>query len=145
MKGGRQFGKYVSVAIGSALIDWAFFGALTVFGTYHLYAQMVSRVSGGVFSFVVNKVWSFGVPEIDRTVIEGRRFLLLYLASYLLALSLLYLFADLLGLWTYVAKLFADFICFVFNFVIMRLYVYHKRAGILHFLREGLKALRKAT
>jgi putative flippase GtrA len=132
----KQFSKYGGVAAGSALTDYAVFTLLLFLGTGVLPAQIVSRISGGVFSFAVNKYWSFGAKE-GHLKREGRRFLILYGFSYLLALLIVYVLTVDFGINPYPAKLAADTTCFVVNFLVMRHYVFDSRGGILH----GLKRL----
>lgn len=123
------FAKYCGVAGGAALSDWLVFVILDVLGVNHIYAQMISRISGGVFSFVVNRKWSFNAGHVDHLTRQGRRFMLLYAFSYALSVGLLYFLVDVLGMPKYAAKLAADSTCFVVNFVAMRIYVFKDRAG----------------
>lgn len=125
----RRFAQYGLVAAGSAVTDWIAFIALTSSGMNHLSAQMASRIAGGVFSFVTNKTWSFDRDISRRFWIEGRRFILLYVFSYVLSLSFLYLAVDILHTPLYAAKLLADSTCFVVNFLVMQAYVFHDRRG----------------
>lgn len=126
----KQFSKYGSVAAGSAATDYAIFLALLFFGTNVLLAQMVSRISGGIFSFFTNKYWSFGAKEANNLKTEGRRFLILYGFSYLLSLALIYLFTEQFGSGPYAAKITADIICFIVNFLVMRRYVFGGGRGL---------------
>lgn len=125
-----QFGRYGGVAFGSALSDWIVFGALSWLGVYYIYAQMVSRCAGGLFSFLMNKHWSFKHRQ-GSYVVEGRRFLLLYLFSYCLSLMILYLAKEFASLSSPISKLLADSVCLFVNFLMMRYYVFHKRLGII--------------
>jgi len=134
--------KYGLVAVLSAAVDWTAFTALMLFmGGYHIYAQMISRIVGGLFSFLTNKYWSFDSTSSNRVLIEGRRFLLLCLMSYSLAICLFYLFSNVMGISPYIAKFMADTSCMVMNFVVMQAYVFHDRSGFSQLLRRGLKKL----
>jgi putative flippase GtrA len=75
----------------------------------------------------VNKYWSFQSPQHKRALGEAWRFLVLFLASYALSLTL---FSALTwsGIRPYLAKLATDTICFFFNFLVMRWWVYRHGA-----------------
>ena len=142
-----QFVKYATVALLSAASDWVVFTALFAAFGWPIIAQGTSRIVGGVVSFAVNKYWSFESRRHERTLIEARRFLVLFVISYVVSLSL---FSALTygGVWPYWAKLITDTSCFFFNFVMMRFWVYRPQqpapavettASRLH-STEGLRA-----
>jgi putative flippase GtrA len=131
-----KFVQYGGVAIGSTVVDWAVFIGLSYFGIHHLIAIGFSRIAGGLFSFVLNRNWTFSARGGRHVTIQGRRFLLLYGASYFLAITTVYVLVDLVGMSVYLSKFCADGLCFLFNFVIMKVYVFHIRAGISERLRS---------
>jgi putative flippase GtrA len=118
-----QFLKYVTVAMLSAASDWAVFAGLLAASGLPIMAQGTSRIVGGFVSFGINKYWSFQSRRRERTLIEARRFLMLFVVSYFLSLSL---FSALTLIWLspYWAKLITDTSCFFFNFLMMRFWVY---------------------
>jgi putative flippase GtrA len=121
-----QFAKYVTVALLSAAADWLVFATLfTAFG-WTLLAQATSRIVGGLVSFGTNKYWSFQSYQHKQALHEAWRFAMLFIASYGLSLSL---FSFLTYLYTgpYWAKLITDTSCFLFNFLVMRFWVYRPR------------------
>jgi putative flippase GtrA len=121
-----QFAKYVTVALLSAASDWAVFAALfTAFG-WTLLAQATSRIVGGLVSFGTNKYWSFQSYQHKQALHEAWRFAMLFIASYGLSLSL-FSFLTYLGAGPYWAKLITDTSCFLFNFLMMRFWVYRPR------------------
>ena len=136
----KQFSKYGGVAAGSAIADYAVFSALLFLGAGILPAQMFARVAGGIFSFTLNKYWSFGTRSRKTLIIEGRRFIGLYTFSYFLALGILYTLTEYLYLGAYPAKIIADTFCFMVNFVVMRRYVFGGGRG----LRGRVRALTKS-
>ncbi|MBB54874.1 MAG: hypothetical protein CMF67_10925 [Magnetovibrio sp.] len=137
----KQFIKYSSVAITSAIVDWIVYSTLVFFGGHYLVAQVVSRLAGGAYAFFTNKYWSFDVRSWGRVNVEGRRFLVLYVVSYGLSLGLLWFLGDIAGVNIFLAKLLADSSCLVFNFFIMRGYVFHPRSGIIGWLRAFMQNL----
>ena len=126
MRTAAQFAKYVAVALLSAASDWVVFAALFAAFGLPIMAQAISRIVGAIVSFGINKYWSFESPQHKRLPAEAWRFLLLFAASYALALSL-FSALTFAGLSPYVAKLVSDTACFFFNFLIMRVWVYRLR------------------
>ena len=68
----------------------------------------------------MNKYWSFQSPQHKRALGEAWRFLVLFLALSLTLFSAL----TWSGIRPYLAKLATDTICFFFNFLVMRWWVY---------------------
>ena len=127
MRTAAQFAKYVAVALLSAASDWVVFAALfAAFGS-PIMAQAISRIVGAIVSFGINKYWSFQSPQRKQLPAEAWRFLVLFIASYALSLSL-FSALTFAGLSPYLAKLISDTACFFFNFLIMRVWVYRPRA-----------------
>jgi putative flippase GtrA len=130
MKTALQFSKYGGIAVGSAMLDYAVFSILYFVGAGAMPSQMVARLSGGAFSFVLNKFWCFEAASRRTVVREGRRFLMLYAFSYGLSLGVLYTLNDRLNVPVYPAKILADVTCFVINFIVMKRYVFSATRGL---------------
>ncbi len=135
----NQFSKYGGVAVGSAVTDYATFSVFFTLGSGMLPAQMIARIAGGLFSFFFNKYWSFGAQSPRALIIEGRRFLLLYGFSFLLALIILYTLTEQFEFTPYPAKIIADVVCFIVNFIIMRRYVFSGKQGLRDYFRRFFK------
>jgi len=141
MKVAWQLSKYGGISVGSALTDYAVFSALFFMGSDVMTAQMVARLSGGAFSFILNKYWCFDASSRAMIIQEGRRFVLLYTFSYILALTVLFILNEKLEVPVYLAKIAADVSCFVVNFIVMRSYVFSAGRG----LRKTLWAMFKSS
>ena len=124
-----QFSKYSVAAAGATALDWFAFLLLGYPGISPVVAQMIARVGGGVFSFMLNKFWSFDKDGSVTIIKSGRRFLLLYGFSYVLSISIFALIVNGLDISLYIAKLIADSTCFCVNFLFMRHYTFHQRSG----------------
>lgn len=118
-----QAGRYLSVAVQSALADWGMFVLLVTFGAEGLTAQAIARLVGGAYSFAANKLWSFQAGGWSTLAPQAWRFLVLYAVSYLLSLGLFQGMTT-LAMSPWVAKPLADGGCFVFNFFVMRSWVF---------------------
>ena len=129
----QQFLKYGGVAAGSAVTDYAVFTLLLFLGA--------GVLPGGIFSFIANRYWSFVANGSGSLKIESHRFLILYGFSYLMALAVLFLLTEEVGLAVYPAKIIADILSFLVNFLVMRHYVFSGKgglwAGVRHLLGRG--------
>ena len=130
----REFYFFILAAASSAISDIVIFTLLVHLGLYFVYCQGISRIIGGVVSFLINKNLSFNRHR-RRALIEIRRFLLLYAASYLLSFFILWFLHQQMGLTLLYAKPIADGSCFVVNFIMMKFYVYNPVRGLLFRLR----------
>ena len=126
-----RIGKFVSVAALSAASDWIVFSVLvSVLGAPHLPSLMAARVCGGLMSFLSNRHWTWDANRHIALSRQGRRFLVLYAFSYALSVGVFSVLNGMLAWPAYPAKLTADGLCFLLNFVIMHTYVYHRRDGL---------------
>ena len=117
---------YVSVAGLAAASDWIVFTALSWLmpdGDVVL-AQAPARLTGGLVAFLMHRSWSFRDQQGQGMGTEAGRFIALYIFSFCLSIGTMYVLVDLLDLNRYVCKAFADTLCFVVNFVVMKHYVF---------------------
>ncbi|TAN60145.1 MAG: GtrA family protein [Magnetospirillum sp.] len=127
----RRFAQYCSVAALSAGSDWAVFAALvSLMGQGHLYSLMAARLVGGGVSFILNRSWTWGANSTPHLTTQGRRFLLLYAASYALSVAVFSALSTTTVLSPYFNKLITDATCFVVNFLAMHGYVFSHRSGL---------------
>ena len=145
-----QFLTYVVIALLAAASDFALFVQLYRLGVHYLAAQVAARILGGLVSFFLNNSISFSRQKKPGLPTQARRFLVLYVFSMLLSLSILAVLQQSEGLmlrrhllapewagrWIYVAKLAADGTCFVANFLVMKLYVFSNRFSLIAFVRS---------
>lgn len=120
----HQVPRYIGVAGLSAASDWVVFLGLTWAGVGPLPAQSVSRVLGGLVSFVANKVWTYDAGGTRQTHREAVRFGVLYAFSFALSLGILAGWMAWIGRLVPLGKGVADGVCFVVNFVVMRRWVF---------------------
>jgi putative flippase GtrA len=135
-----RFGQYTSVALLSAAGDWLVFTAMVSgLGVGHLTSLMTARLAGGLLSFIANRHWTWRHNRVGLTQ-TGRRFLLLYAFAYALSVATFRGLTKGLGLPPYTSKLATDALCFVVNFLVMNVYVYHRRAGLCRWAPRPLRA-----
>ena len=119
-----EFSGFSFAAFCSLLIDIVFFFILNFMGINYLISQSIARLIGGATSFYINRNLSFN-NVISKINIQLRRFIILYIVSYCLSLFLIKSIYQNLNIDLIYAKLSSDFICFLFNFCVMKLYVYY--------------------
>lgn len=118
-----EFSCFTFAAVCSFLTDIIIFSILSVIGINYLIAQSVARLFGGTVSFYINRNVSF--KSLDTKIkTQIKRFILLYILSYTLSLILIKCMYNDLEIGLVYAKLISDFICFIFNYCIMKMYVY---------------------
>ena len=127
----QEFFLFIPTAVASAAIDLAIFSTLILFVEIEpIFSQGISRIMGGLTSFGLNKFVTFKNKE-SKTRVEVRRFLILYGVSYVLSLTLFSILDRVLLIGVFIAKILSDGICFLFNFVVMKFYVYRNNKGLL--------------
>lgn len=126
IKGLGQGMAYISVAGMAAASDWVLFTLISsAFPTYDvLWAQAPARLLGGAIAFTMHRNWSFRDQQGQGLSTEARRFLGLYIFSFLLSMITLFLLVDVFGLNRFWGKAAADTLCFIVNFVVMKAYVF---------------------
>lgn len=130
MKAFPRFMRYCLVALLAASGDWLVFIVLvSAVGLPPLVGLMTSRVAGGLLSFLTNRHWTWRNNHRIALTQQGRRFVLLYVISYLLSVALFQLLTKAAGVPIFPAKLVTDLSCFLVNFLVMNAYVYHARLG----------------
>lgn len=123
--------SFVSIAsVSSFLVDIILFIFLNFIGLGFLVSQSIARLTGGVVSFYINRNFSFWSTS-NKIYSQAGRFILLYVTSYCLSLFLLRYIHLQMNISLLYAKLFSDLCCFVFNFFIMKLYVYSDSNSLL--------------
>ena len=137
-----RFGRYGAVAASSAASDWLVFIAMvSLLGSGGLAGLMTARLVGGLVSFLGNRHWTWNARRRMTLTRNGQRFLLLYLFSYGLSVSVFGLLTSGLQLPAYPSKLATDIGCFLINFAVMHAYVFDPDRS----LRPVLAAWRRAS
>ena len=113
--------RYVTAGIGSAATDFAVLVLLTRYAGWSAFeANLVSRPCGGLFSFVVNKLWTFGRREAQGTISQMRRFWIVWLGAYAASSLLVWVFSRCVGWGALPSKMAAESVVSPTVFFIMR-------------------------
>ncbi len=121
----RSARRYLLVGAGSAVTDLSIYAALIrIAGWDPLLANLVSRPCGGLFSFVMNKTWTFGRREMRGTGRQGLRFLCVWIGAYALSEGLVALFTRGGGFSPMVAKVAAEAVAGTCIFLSHRLWTF---------------------
>jgi putative flippase GtrA len=124
----KQLSRYSLSAVLSAALDWITFIFLNEMTSHILFAQGSARLMGGSVSFIFNKKYSFKSVRKPLTQ-EITKFLILYFISYVLSLVLISFGAKLFPEYIYIVKLSTDSTLFIFNFLIMKFFVFSDTIG----------------
>jgi putative flippase GtrA len=126
LKGLREGLAYISVAGLAAGSDWLVFTLLSWLQPEAdvVFAQAPARLTGGLVAFLLHRNWSFRDQQGQGMSVEARRFLALYVFSFCVSITTVYALVDLFGFNRYWSKAFADVLCFVVNFIVMKFYVF---------------------
>ena len=140
----RELIAYISVAAFAAFSDWIIFALIS----WKLpdwdvaFAQAPARLTGGLVAFLLHRTWSFSAQQGRGLSTEARRFLALYMFSFCVSLGTLWVLVDVFGANRYWSKAFTDLLCFVVNYIVMKLYVFNdarnlaKAAEQLRFVKQ---------
>ena len=120
----REFSGFSFAAFCSFFTDIIFFIILNFIGINYLISQSIARLAGGVTSFYINRNLSFKSVNTNL-YLQLKRFIILYFLSYGLSLTLIKFIHQDLNIGLLYAKFISDFFCFLFNFCVMKLYVYY--------------------
>jgi putative flippase GtrA len=128
----REAFAYVSVAGASAISDWLVFTLISWFAPQYdvVYAQAVARLTGGLVAFMLHRAWSFRDQQGVGLTTEAGRFMALYIFSFAVSVSTVYVLVDLLDLNRFASKAFADTLCFVINFFVMKFWVFNDSSKV---------------
>ena len=117
--------RYVLVGAGSAITDLSLYAALVRFAGWDpLLANLVSRPCGGLLSFLLNKLWTFGRREARDTTRQALRFACVWLGAYALSEGLIAVFSRVAGWPAVPSKAAAEVLTGFFIFLSHRLWTF---------------------
>lgn len=121
---GAHLHRYMAAGLLATLTDFGLYYLLTkVLGFWYLGSHLVSRSLGAAVCFLMNFYFTFSVKESAAVTMRLYRFAALYLASFLLSSCLVWSFVDGLGADSFVGKILAEGMVFLFNYSVMKYWV----------------------
>lgn len=125
------FLRYSLVGLLVACLDLSMYTLLFAgMGVWYLYAHTLSRAVGGATGFVLNRRWSFGWRSRAELPAHLVKFAVIYLLSYAASAWLLYAFVERFRVPAVPAKMSAEAIVFLFNFLTLRQWAFRRRLGL---------------
>lgn len=120
-----QFARAQLSAFLGGIVDFATMILFTeLLGFFYPVSIMIGGIVGAVANFSINKLWAFKDQE-DQTLIQALKFCVVLIGSILLKASGTYWLTESLGIEYWVARLVVDaFVCFGFNYVLHRVWVF---------------------
>ena len=122
----RSVVLYLFVGLLSFATDFTIYSLLVGYGggIHPLVANCISRPLGGFVCFFANKYWTFGNRSQKPASTQFIRFWCVFLMSLGLSEGLIWLFHDVLDTGPRSAKLIAEAVCVVFNYLCLRLWTF---------------------
>jgi len=114
------FLRYLVVGAASAAVDFSVFKLLDWLRVDPLLANPVSRPLGGLTCFLLNRSFTFRAAGRSPAAIQFTRFWCVFGASFLLTEGLLALLCKVLGMPGFPAKMLAEAIALLFNFLALK-------------------------
>lgn len=114
----------LSAFIGG-IVDFITMLLLTeLFGWFYVYSILLGGLVGAVANFSINKFWAFGAQD-GKTTTQLIKFSVVVLGSILLKSSGTYVLAEGLMMKYWIARIVVDaFVCFGFNYILHRIWVF---------------------
>ena len=119
------FAKAQLSAFVGGIIDFMVMVFFTeIFGLFYAFSIMAGGVVGALVNFSINKCWAFGEQQ-SKTVDQLFKFSLVVIGSTLLKSSGTYILTESLLIKYWISRLLVDaLVCFGFNYVLHRLWVF---------------------
>lgn len=118
---GRDFLHYSICGIGAVAADYAAFGLLNRgAGWGAVAAQLVSRPTGGVVSFLANRFWTFRHRQGAALPIQFARYAAVWIVAYALSVAAIWGYLRILPGWPFAAKVLADGTVMIVTFLANR-------------------------
>ncbi len=122
---GPEFLRYLLVGLASFAADYSvFLLLLDVFRLDEIPSHWISRPIGGVVCFLTNRRWTFHAGDRGSVRAQFVRFWCVWGMSFALTTGLLALFSKVVGLPPEAAKLLAEGLAIIFNFLCLRFWTF---------------------
>ncbi len=122
---GRCLRRYLTVGVGSTLVDWVVLGLLTRYaGWSPVGANLVSRPCGAMFGFTFNKVWTFEHHHLRGTGGEIVRYGCVWLCAYAVSSVLIWVFSHQAGWGALQSKIVAEVTVNSVGFLVLRYWAF---------------------
>ncbi|WP_366946090.1 GtrA family protein [uncultured Maricaulis sp.] len=121
-----QIFKFLSVGAINTILGLVIIFALQLSGVDYLLANLSGYAAGLLFSFLMNRFWSFRVRG-SVTLLELARFLITFLAAYTSNLIVVAAFVEILDVSVYISQVIGVVVYAVVNFVGLKCVVFNVR------------------
>ncbi len=122
----HQAFKYLSVGVINTGLGLVIIFAFQLLGFNYIFANLSGYAIGLIFSFVLNRFWSFRVKG-RVSVLELASFILIFLAAYSANLVVVTTLVELLDVSAYLSQVFGVVVYGIVNFVGLKCVVFTGR------------------
>ena len=121
----KRFARFGTVGIGNTIIDYGLYILLTrVFDVYYLIATVLSWLVAVMFSFIMNKYWTFRANNHRDATKQSARFLAVNIVGLLFSTALLFIFVSRLGIPDLIGKVMIIGILMFWNFFLNKFWTF---------------------
>lgn len=121
-----QFFKFNFIGIINTVVSYALYAVLVMLGINYILALVADYIAGAIFSFVLNKKYTFKIQkETDKAMLK--RALHWVVAIFLINLSLLYALVELSNLDELIAQLIVLVVITAASFLLQKLHVFARQ------------------
>tara|TARA_A100001015_G_scaffold292449_1_gene367803 strand:- start:714 stop:1130 length:417 start_codon:yes stop_codon:yes gene_type:complete len=121
----RAFIKFCMVGAGSTLLSYTVFYVLySKCAVYYLLSSVIGYVSGLIFGYFLNKLWTFNVKK--NSILLAVKYVLIYMVSLGLSMLLLYVLVEYAKINPLLSNVFVIMVSTFTNFFGVKLFVFKK-------------------
>ncbi len=94
---------------------------------WYIYSSIIAFVSAIIVSFLLQKFWTFKDGSTNKMHHQAFKYLVTAITGLIANTLLMYLFVDLIGLWYIFAQIVIGGMIMIFNFLMYKFFVFHKK------------------
>lgn len=118
-----QFFKFGLVGGINTLVSLAIYYLLVYLNTNFMVATVIGYIASSICGYLLNRIWVFQAQK-TKIVKSALRYYIIYGASFLINMSCMYLFVNILAISKYVAPVLTMCITIPFNYIFSRIWIY---------------------
>ena len=131
----KQFFKFGIVGCINTFSSWIFYYSLLFLKVNYLISTTIAYILSSIIGFLLNKSWVFENKVYNYKSIV--KYYVVYGSSYLINISAMYLWVDVLNLSTLIAPILTLFITVPYNYFFSRIWVFKEKEN--KYLKEPKK------
>lgn len=121
--------KYIIFGVLTTVINIFSYLVLNKIGIYYVISNVIAFILSIIFAFITNKIYVFNSKTWNLNIVlrESITFLASRLASFIVDTLTLILLVEIIGINDFIAKIIANIIVIIINYLLSKLVVFKKR------------------